>query len=137
MKQIKYKGGYKYQLTEKHYTPLGFRLPVDVDTSYMSTLNSGRTLLIGAGYAWDGTSGPVIDTKENMRGSLVHDALYQLLREEVLPPSYRQPADAEFRRICIEDGVSAWRAWMWYVALRWGGNPAADPMNAKAVTSAP
>jgi len=38
------------------------------------------------GYAWDGPSGSTVDTLNFMRGSLVHDALYQLIRmEKILP----------------------------------------------------
>jgi hypothetical protein len=96
-----------------------------------------RQIKYKGGYAWDGPSGPVLDTVENMRGSLIHDALYQLLREEWLPANFREQADAEFRRLCIEDGVNRFRAWTWYYALRVGGNPAASPENAKLVNVAP
>jgi len=50
--------------------------------------DSDGGLLIKAGYSWDGPSGSAIDTKNFMQGSLVHDALYQLLRENILYESY-------------------------------------------------
>ena len=43
--------------------------------------------------AGDGPSGPAIDTKNFMRASLVHDALYQLMRLGTLDKSRRQYAD--------------------------------------------
>ena len=39
------------------------------------------TLYISKGYSWDGPSGPAIDTPDWIKASLVHDALYQLIRE--------------------------------------------------------
>lgn len=75
-------------------------------------------LIIKEGYAWDGPSGPSIDTKNFMRSSLVHDALYQLMREGVIPESYRKKADQEMRKISLEDGMRKFRAWYTYIAVR-------------------
>jgi hypothetical protein len=76
-------------------------------------------LVIYKGYAWDGPSGPTIDTKNFMRGSLVHDAYYQLMREGYIEPGvWRKYADDELRRICIEDGMSRFRAWYVWKAVR-------------------
>jgi hypothetical protein len=61
-----------------------------------------------------------------MRGSLVHDALYQLMREGLLDPEqWREPADSLLRAICREDGMSAIRAWWVYKGVRLGGSSAA------------
>jgi hypothetical protein len=46
-----------------------------------------------------------------MRGSLVYDALYRLMRKEKLPRSCRNPADLELHKICREDGMCKFRAW--------------------------
>jgi hypothetical protein len=90
------------------------------------------------GYAWDGPSGPVKDTKKNMRASLVHDALYQLMRnKELNTRTHRKAADREFRDICKEDGVSNFRASVYYKALRKFGRPAASPENKKKIARAP
>lgn len=75
-------------------------------------------MLIKAGYCWDGASSIAKDTKTIMRGSLIHDALYQLMREGVLPQSARKRADEIMREICLEDGMSRFRAWYVYTALR-------------------
>ena len=75
MKYISYKSGYKYQLYEDYAVMIGMIPPDDVVTDYIE-LNSDGLLTIRKGYAWDGPSGPTIDTLNFMRGSLVHDALY-------------------------------------------------------------
>ena len=53
-----------------------------------------------------------------MRGSLVHDALYQLIREGELPKELRVDADKVLRRACLADGMSRFRAWYVYKAVR-------------------
>lgn len=75
-------------------------------------------LEIASGYAWDGPSGPAIDTDTFMRGSLVHDALYQLMREGKLSSKYRKRADELLRTICLEDGMNPFRAWYIYHGVR-------------------
>lgn len=75
-------------------------------------------LVIYAGYAWDGCSGPTVDTKSNMRASLVHDCLYQCIREGFLPSTYREEADLWFDRIAKEDGMGRIRRWYYLKALR-------------------
>jgi hypothetical protein len=95
-------------------------------------------LLIKEGYAWDGPSGPVKDTEENMRGSLVHDALYQLMRnKEISARTHRKAADQLFKDLCKADGVSNFTASVYYKALRKFGRPAASPQNKKKVHRAP
>jgi hypothetical protein len=115
---FEYKGGYKYQLQRGYRQSL---IPApDADISDYISLKSG-TLSIAKGYAWDGPSGPTIDTKNFMRGSLVHDALYQLLREEKLPQGCREVADKLLYDLCRQDGMWWLRAKIVYYAVRWFG----------------
>ena len=87
---------------------------------------NGRShITIGSDYEWDGPSGPTLDTADTLCGSLVHDVLYQLMREERLDRKWRKEADKCIRKMCIKDGMPAWRAWVWYYALRIGGGGAA------------
>jgi hypothetical protein len=73
-----------------------------------------------------------------MRGSLVHDALYQLMREEHLERSkYREYADKVLQKMCKEDGMSSLRALWVYQGVHLGGDPSADPANKKLVLKAP
>ena len=84
-------------------------------------------LRIKAGYAWDGVSGPTADTKATMYPGLIHDALYQLIRLEVLPMSSRKGVDKLFRRLLKEDGMTFFRRWYFYRAVRWFGAASARP----------
>lgn len=56
------------------------------------------------------------DSRDFMRASLVHDALYQLCRTGGLPPRARGAADQVMRQHALEDGMGRTRAW----ALYWG-----------------
>lgn len=126
MKVIKYKDGYKYQLAETYSVKVSVLPPAPVRHEYISLSQHGF-LTIRKGYAWDGPSGPTIDTKNFMRGSLVHDALYQLIGEGLLSMDDREQADKELRRICLEDGMSEARAWWVYKAVRlFGSEPASN-----------
>ncbi|MBS3964078.1 MAG: hypothetical protein KGZ80_06210 [Methylomonas sp.] len=128
MSCIAYRGGYKYQLKQHYSLPQSAILPDrPVDTAFIA-LDASGVLLIRAGYAWDGPSGPTIDTKNFMRGSLVHDALYQLMREGHLDlVAHRDPADRLLQTLCIEDGMSRIRAWWVYEAVKRFGKPSASP----------
>ncbi|HTE65830.1 MAG TPA: DUF1353 domain-containing protein, partial [Candidatus Binatia bacterium] len=108
----------------------------DVHAEFLSMTPDGE-LTIRAGYAWDGPSGPAIDTANFMRGSLVHDALYQLIRERYLSIVVRDAADSLLRDICREDGMSRLRAWWVYRAVSRHGEPSADPARNKPVREAP
>lgn len=99
----------------------------DLTYRFMSLSESG-TLTVKEGYAWDGPSGPTIDTPNFMRGSLVHDVLYQLMRLGALDhKKYRKRADEILREMCLEDGMSAFRAWYVYMAVQWFGESSATP----------
>ena len=91
------------------------------------TLEPNGLLSLRRGYAWDGPSGPTLDTRNFMRASLVHDALYQLMREGLLDSSQRLYADRLLRKICRQDGMSRFRAWYVYRALRAFGGKGARP----------
>lgn len=134
---IQYRSKYKHQLVEGYVITLPQLQGIaKYDEKYLCLRFTG-TLYIRSGYAWDGASGPLVDTKQNMRGSLVHDALYQLIRVGAIPESYRDVCDKIFRDICIEDGVVAWRAYLWYYGLKVGGGLAASPENKRITRIAP
>lgn len=131
---IKYKRGYKYQLFEDYSIQTPFRPDTLLIVDFVS-LDSSGLLTIYKGYAWDGPSGPTIDTKSFMRGSLVHDVLYQLMYNELLPYSVKGEVDDFLIVICDEDG-------MWQVRQAWvrkgveiGGDP--RPSRIKQILIAP
>ena len=135
---ISYRAGYKYQLARDYalVVPPALRPLVPIKTEFIELAPDGRMLFRRA-YAWDGPSGPAIDTKTFMRGSLVHDGVYQLIREMLLPPAAKEPGDRLLQSICLEDGMWAARAWWVYQGVRFGGGPAADPANTKPILVAP
>jgi hypothetical protein len=148
---IRYKSGYKYQLYGEFY-PL--MLPLEPWTDifdynrntktirHMSGVKAGIPSHIGigpflrlwpngkmrilAGYAWDGPSGPAFDTNNFMVPSMVHDAIYQLMRNKVLPRDpYREIADEMMYEMCRERGMSSIRAWWCKRGVRQFGEDAA------------
>ena len=123
---IYYRSGYKYQTT-RDYSYLSEITGFSGGNQFLS-LNKEGLLFIHKGYAWDGPSGPTLDTKDAMRGSLVHDALYQLMREKILPLSMRDRADGLLKTICEADGMNHIRAEVWWVGVReFAGKAASGP----------
>lgn len=119
--------GYKYELMDG--VEIRVDLPLTRVNNYLGIYDYpehcqdkpryvGHFLGVSCSYAWDGASGPTWDDKTNMRASLVHDALYQLMREELLDRKHRKYADELFRKMCIEDGMGKFRAWYYYRAVR-------------------
>ena len=133
---IKYRSGYKYQLVEECKVKVSVIPKTNIKLDFIE-LNTEGMLIIKKGYAWDGPSGPTIDTLNFMRGSLVHDALYQLLRNELIDEKWRDEADEELRRICLEDGMSKICARWVYIAVRKWGKVAASPESRKKIHFAP
>jgi hypothetical protein len=134
---IVYRSGYKYQLAENYELKIPIKPDADIDSMFI-TLDRQGNLQVKAGYAWDGTSGPVIDTPFNLRASLVHDALYQLMREKTLSAKEdKDKADKLFKKLAKEDGVPAPVAQVYYEALKKLGKPATKPESSKALKHAP
>ncbi|MCX7016149.1 MAG: DUF1353 domain-containing protein [Candidatus Sumerlaeota bacterium] len=118
---------YKYQLWQDYEIQTDIKPGRDIAFTLFS-LSADGLLQIKRLYAWDGPSGPTIDTRSFMRGSLVHDALYQLMRLGALDfQTHRQRADEILREICLEDGMSRFRAWYVYQGVRWLGERNARP----------
>ena len=71
------------------------------------------------------------DSKETMFPTLVHDALYQLMRIDFRKDSndkciddwrkFKKEADKLFQHLCIENGVKSNKARRFYLAVRIGG----------------
>ena len=115
--KINYRSGYKYQLVDTVEIFVGIFPDENIVTQFLILTTAG-VLIINSGYAWDGPSGPTIDTESGMRASLIHDAIYQLIREDKIDKSYRKTADVLLYEICREDGMPWWRANSWYMGVR-------------------
>jgi len=133
---IHYKKGYKYQLANQYEISTDIKPFRTIETKFIVLLSYGQ-LVILEGYAWDGPSGLTLDTKNSLRASLVHDALYQLIREEEIHVDCRSQIDKLFYDICREDGMSWWRAKYWYRAVRKFGGAHCKPGKIKPSHTAP
>jgi hypothetical protein len=108
---------YEYQLQNDYSIQIDIKPGKTIEFDYLS-LSADGILTINKYYAWDGPSGPTIDTRDFMRGSLIHDALYQLMRLGALDYKvYRKRADELLREICIQDGMCSFRARYVYWAV--------------------
>jgi len=133
---ISYRDGYRYQLAKSYSLDVGVYPEHDIDTEFIKLSHTG-VLLICRGYAWNGADGIVtVHNPCTMRASLVHDALYQLLRSGLLPPC-RDIIDLEYKKIALEDGMSSVRAWYHHRALKRFGGLASNPTHKKEVFTAP
>ena len=84
-----------------------------------------REIVIQEGYAWDGASGPTVDTRASFKASLVHDALYQCMRLGYVTQDSRREVDRLFRHML--GGMGPLRRGLWYWMVRWFGKKAATP----------
>lgn len=156
---IHYKAGYKYRLEQdwidtipvtfdewlmlkRAGRPIKTKTPW-IELTWSSTIEGAMTtgdhliIHLRAGYAWDGPSGPAQDTPSFMRASLVHDALYQLMRLQLLPQAFRPAADRIMTRYTELDGMWPLRRWWTHRAVRLAAGYAASPKNQKPVLKAP
>ena len=132
---IHYRGGYKYQLTRTYRIHLPELRGVNF-VGPLFDLSPTGYLTVMVGYAWDGaTAYP--DRKTILRGSLVHDVLYQAMRLELLDRAHRREADKILRRICREDGMIWLEAQVVYGAVRAFAGPAAHPDHRRIEMVAP
>ena len=133
---VRYKSGYLYQTVADYIVDVSIFPKKAIETYFLSLTEDGL-LKIKRGYSWDGPSGPAIHTKNFIRGSLIHDALYQLIRLNKLSTNFRLNADKELQYACKKDGMCSLRAWWVYKAVRLFAVSAASPENAKKVLKAP
>ena len=99
---------------------------LSIKQSYV-VIDAKGNLTVKQGYAWDGPSGPTFDTVTFMRGSLFHDALYQLMRSGALSLNHRKTADQLLKEHCVADGMWKVRAWWVYYAVRCCAESSARP----------
>ena len=135
--KISYQSGYKYQLYASYTHGLQIIPPDGTVKLPFITWHEDGYLIIQSGYAWDGPSGPTWDTDTFMRGSLVHDAMYQLMRMGEMSNIYREEADKLLRDICIEDGMWRFRANYVYRAVRRCGKKYTEEAGLKETKTAP
>ena len=131
---MKYSKGFLYQLVEDIYieTPLTVVNPWVIDTTFIS-LHPNGVMIIRAGYAWDGASGPTLNTDNSMVPSLFHDAAAQLMRQGLLPQEMLSSVTAHFDYMVKARGMSWLRRKMWQRGLWLTAGSFANPENAREV----
>jgi hypothetical protein len=110
--KVKYIEGYKYQLVEDYTCFIGVCPPKSLVSKWVILSDNGF-LTIRKGYAWNGASGPTWDTKNSIRASLLHDAVYQLIRLGLVEASWKEKADNLLHDVLVEDGMNIVRAEIW------------------------
>lgn len=116
----------------------GYLRTISYKEQMLACLEPDGTLRVFPDYAWDGPSGPTVDTPDWMDASLVHDIFYQLMRTRQIPDKkdrrsrekIRKKADKLMKKMLIEAGMSRFRAWYSYQGVRlfaaWAANPRFD-----------
>lgn len=111
---------YRYVLTADWGVPTDWKIPSPVGNEFVQIGPSGL-LWMRKGYAWDGASGPAINTVNFVRGSCGHDAAYQLIKEGHLPMEFRKLADELLYKLVLQDKMWKIRAAWVYLGVRVGG----------------
>jgi hypothetical protein len=132
--QLCYVDGYKYQSRCDRVYYIGITGHTIVTD--LITLRPDGWMLVSEYFAWDGCSGPAIDTKSNMRGGQCHDALAALMRMGLIPIDCVKPSNQAITRLMIDDGAWRFRANLYQRLLDlteyW-----ARPENSKKILVAP
>lgn len=133
---IAYKDGYRFVLAEEYSANTGIRPARPIVTDFIKLYSSGM-LILAKGYAWNGASGPAVNTKSTIRASAEHDAFYQLIRLGLLHYDFKRLADARLRHCMLEDGANPVRAWYFQQAVKYFGYSSAVPSGEPPVLRAP
>jgi hypothetical protein len=148
MSQVIYTKGFDYHLLYDFYYQTDIFPLQKIVTEYIE-LNTDGWLFVRKGFYWDGASGPTVDTKSTIRASLVHDALYWLIRNGYLSNNYRDKADLIFKNLLVNDykpaglckglkrRINKLRAFFWWRGVRRFGIFAVLPKYEKAIKTAP
>lgn len=138
--KLHYRAGYKYVVDATWIREardfIGHAAQIrDRNGRILAQLDSDGFITVLPGYAWDGPSGPTIDTPSTLRASLAHDVLYQMMRERHLDASLRPEADDLLERMLVEDGCNRVRAKLWRWAVGRFSAKFAEPQPAKVLTA--
>jgi len=132
--QVRYKSGYKYQVTSYPGVMTGI-LGYDITGKFFTLRKNGKLTAL-PGYAWDGATW-CPDVRSILRGSLFHDIIAQMLRMELIPSMYRITGDRLLKKMCIDDGMWRWAAYIIYSAVRLAGKSSTHPNNKRQEFTAP
>lgn len=111
----------------------------DIRDEFFWLAPSGR-LYLYPGLAWNGASGPTLDTDDCILASAVHDVFCWLMRDGRISYALWQDTVNElFRQMCLDGGMWKFRAgyWHWAVEFADAGNPDQGPDPSVKVLVAP
>ncbi len=113
---------YPYRTTATHGFEVEFPTNFTIDRFARAVSYDGAGWVsVRRGYAWDGPSGPALDTVSFMRASLLHDVLYQALREGA-DGFTRADADRAMYHEAVRCGMWRVRAlWCWAAVRLFAG----------------
>jgi len=150
--------GFKYRVPELEVIKTGIPIDKVVIHPYFKIDKEGTVSLSwqeGFAYAFDGPSGPTIDSDELFCPAGAHDPFYQCFRLELLDPKLYRKAIDRFYVNCYLDIMwqrancegfakrnylkveALTRGTIHYVGLRVGAASAADPANVRVVKIVP
>jgi len=113
---MKYSAGYKYQLKGNVLVQTRLRPTTPAIIQGFIFLGGDGKLFIYNSYAWNGaTCAPDFDG--NRLAVLVHDALFQLIQEGLLPDDSFKECNEELRDIMISEGAPRLIAELFYFGV--------------------
>jgi len=128
--RIRYKRGFKFVTVGIVTEYVGIFPPKSICFEW-GLLSINGYLTVKDEYPWNGMSGIPLNIKSSVRGVLIHDVLYRLIRLGLLDIKWKTPGDEVLRKFCIEDGMWKWVADTIFAAVqRWGlssTGPKAEP----------
>ncbi len=135
---LAYSEGFKYQVRENDFIPFvgDWGQKTNIDTKWLHLSVDGY-LTIRVGYACDGCSGPTWDTRNSMRGAFIHDAGYELMRKQYLPPESKEAIDQTFYDYLKADGMTGFRAGYYHWGVDKFGESSTLPSHKKKILYAP
>jgi len=127
---------WKYQLIEPFEATVNI-MPLDeIKTEFITLRQNGR-LTLAQYYAWDGASGLCPDMRCMMRGTLIHDALYQLMRLNLISRRYRKAADQDLKKRILFDGANTLWAGIVYGGVRVFARKGVMPLAEEPIVEVP
>ena len=111
-----YSDGYKAVVRCDCQCLTDIKPPDDIEGRFYSISKDGM-ITAKENYAYDFATG-AMDTDTIKRASLFHDIVCQAIAEGKLDPMYQVNGDRLLRDLCLHDGMSRFRAWYVYRAVR-------------------
>lgn len=116
-KHLLFVDGFRYQIVEEFVIVIDDYKPHQNIVDEFFEFYADGTLIIKKGFAWDGPSGPTIDTKDAHIAAIVHDVFYRCIRRGYLPLSIKPIADKIFYKLLRKNGMFILRALYWYLGV--------------------